>query len=499
MLSKGFSAERFSDDMLPSSDRGLATTVGQAVTVVATPNGRDSEHEQPQAGSRVAAETHAQNLQGVKARSASRPTKTATWGELQNGALSLLDQAIVSATSFATSVIIGRMCSKEQLGIFYLALTIVYLAKAVQDTVIAAPYVIYYHGRRGESRALYSGSVLLHYIALSIVSCLILAGMVSLVSFGIGPIGVLPALWVLLMVLPFIQLREFVRRLVIAHLRLSTVIVIDLVVGSAQIGMLVALAYYERLTIPRAFAVMGTACAIPCLAWYCCVRRSMRLDWSRAIADWRHNWKFARWALASHSIGFATLYVTPWIVTALRGNSDAGVLAACISVVGVASMFMTGLSAFLTPRAAIAFETAGASELRRFLNAATTVYIAALGSFAIAVFASGDRLLVLAFGGKYAGYGAVLGVLALATLALSIGLTAGIGLWAIDQPRANLVADVCTLTITLILVVALLPWLGVLGAALGDLAGKSAGALVRQATLFRLLETIPRRAVIATP
>ena len=421
----------------------------------------------------------------------------ACWPELRNGSLSLLDQAIVSATSFATSVIIGRVCSKEQLGDYYLALTIVYLAKAVQDTVISAPYAIYCHGQHGESRAYYSGSTLLHYVGLSLACGLVLAGMVGLLSLGIGPIELLPALWVLLVTLPFIQLREVIRRIAIAQLRLRTAITIDLLVGSLQIGALVALAYRDRLTIPWAYVVMGTACLIASCAWYQVARRSLRFDWSRAVADWRSNWKFARWALASHAVGFATLYVTPWIVTALRDIGEAGVLAACVSVVGLASMFMTGLSAFLTPRAALAFEAHGAGELRRVLRTATTVYVAALGSFAVSVFASGDRFLVLAFGGKYAGNGAVLGVLALSTLALSIGLTAGIGLWAIDQPRANLVADVCTLVVTLTLVIALLPLLGLLGAALGDLAGKSTGAIVRHATLRQLLATIPPRMATA--
>ena len=58
---------------------------------------------------------------------------------VRQGALALLDQAVVSGTSFATSVIIGRLCSKEALGVFYLALTFVYLARGVQGNAGSAP------------------------------------------------------------------------------------------------------------------------------------------------------------------------------------------------------------------------------------------------------------------------------------------------------------------------------------------------------------------------
>jgi len=411
--------------------------------------------------------------------------------DLRNGTLSLLDQAVVSATSFGTSVLIGRPSSKEELGVFYLALTIVYLARGIQEQLVSAPYVVYYHGRRDEAQALYTGSSLLHQLGLSAVALVILLGILGLLSIGIGPPGLAPAVWVLMGALPFLQLREFIRRLAIAHLQMGTAIAIDVCVALFQLGTLGALFYFELLSVPLAYGVMGAACAIACCGWLFAKRRPLQFAWAGAVADWWHNWGFARWALASHLIGFATPYVMPWIITAQRGSADAGVFAACVSIVGTASMFITGLAAFLIPRAAMAFSQGGVRELRRILRVAAAVYASVLGAFALFVLLSGDFLLVLAFGGKYAGYGAVLGVLALSMMALSMGLTAGVGLWAIDRPDANIAADMCTLIVTLIIVFCLLQPLGVLGAALGDLGGKVAGALVRYATLRRLLKTVP--------
>ncbi len=121
-----------------------------------------------------------------------------------------------------------------------------------------------------------------------------------------------------------------------------------------------------------------------------------------------------------------------------HNSAQAGVLAACINLVGVATMFITGLASYLTPRAALAFSRGGAAELRHVLRTAAAIYAAVLGAFALFVLATGDFLLLLVYGSKYAGYGAVMGVFAVSAVVLSMNVTLGNGLWALDRPKANL-------------------------------------------------------------
>ncbi|HEX4147753.1 MAG TPA: lipopolysaccharide biosynthesis protein [Pirellulales bacterium] len=411
--------------------------------------------------------------------------------DFRNGTLSLVDQAIVSATTFATSVIIGRLCLKEELGIFSLALSIVYLARGVQEQVISAPYVVYCHGRRGAAASLYSGSSLVHQIILSALAMLLLLGVLGLLSLGIGPPELAPAVWLLIAVLPLLQLREFIRRLAIAHLEIVSATAIDLAVSVLQISGLVALAWFGRLTVVSAYATMGLACALASGLWFLLSKRPWRFAWSHAVDDWRHNWGFGRWALVSHMIGFTMPMMMPWVVTGICGAAEAGILAACTSIVGTASMFMTGLALYITPRAARGYAQGGAAELRRVLRTASTIYLGVLGSFALTVLVGGNWLLAFAYGEKYAGYGPVMTLLAFGMLAGSMGLSVGIGLWAIDRPQANLAADVCTLVVTLAIVVLLLEPLGVLAAALGDAVGRVAGSSVRYVTLRQLLKSSP--------
>jgi O-antigen/teichoic acid export membrane protein len=103
------------------------------------------------------------------------------------------------------------------------------------------------------------------------------------------------------------------------------------------------------------------------------------------------------------------------------------------------------------------------------------------------ILATGDRLAVLAFGAAGQGSGAILAALAVSTLMNGIGVVAGNGLWAIDKPRPNFLADVFCMFATIVAAWFLIVPLGVLGAALANLAGMSAAAIVRTITLMRYL------------
>ena len=130
----------------------------------------------------------------------------------RQGALSLVDQTISSATNFATSVIIGRLGSRAELGLYVLALGVAYLLRSVQEQIITIPYRTYCHRRSGRSLAAYTGSVLVHQFALSAAAMLGLSVAILLAprlclsaDFARALCGVLGAI-------PFLLARESVRQ-----------------------------------------------------------------------------------------------------------------------------------------------------------------------------------------------------------------------------------------------------------------------------------------------
>jgi O-antigen/teichoic acid export membrane protein len=234
---------------------------------------------------------------------------------------------------------------------------------------------------------------------------------------------------------------------------------------------------------------MGAACALACLAWFVLDRPRIQLVKHRIVPDWRHNWSFGKWALRSFLVGNTTGPAMLWILGITVGTAATGLFGACTTIIGLTNVVMSGVSNVLTPQAAHAFAVGGAADLRRVLIRTAGFFVLTLGVFTLFVFASGDWLAVMVFGPAYAGSGPVLLALALSALMSSLGMVAGNGLWAIDQPRCNFVADVCCMATTLATAGVLIGSLGAVGAAIATLAGTTVAALVRTTTLVRLVES----------
>ena len=407
--------------------------------------------------------------------------------DARNGLLSVVDQAAVSGASFATSVLVGRLCEPESLGVYYLGLTVVFFIMGIQAELISVPYTIYRQRRRGQDLAIFTGSSLLHQVALSLATVLCLVGAALLLPFTTAPAALGPALWVLCGVVPFLLLRDFLRRLAFAQLKIGQACLLDVTVAVLQVAALLWLGSTGRLSATTVYAVMAASCAGPCLAWFALRQQPLQFSRARAVADWWHNWFFARWALATQLIGSSTPLLLPWLVLALRDEAVTGVLAASDTLCGLGYAFVTAVCNYLTPRAAAAFAAGGVEDLRRILAKTGLLFIATLGPFCLVAFLWGGWLLHLVYGSEYAHSGLVLATLSAAALATSLGMTAGNGLWAMEQPQANFAADAGTLAVTVVAAFCLVEPLGALGAALATLLGAASGTALRSVRLLRVM------------
>jgi O-antigen/teichoic acid export membrane protein len=403
------------------------------------------------------------------------------------GLLSIFDQAVVSGTSFLTASIIGRASAPEQLGSYYLVLSVVLIASGLLDQVVTAPYVIYSKRRAGRELIEYTSSSWVHHF---LWTALAVAGLLLSILFcwATSNSDVRPALWALLNAGPLLLLRETIRRFAFANLRLRSLIFFDMIVATVQLGGLAWLAYLGRLSLFNIYAVMGAACGLAAVIWYWLDSPKARIVRARLWPDWCENWAFGRWALRSYLVGSVTPQIMLWIVGLAVSAAATGVLGACTTLTGVANIFLLGISNILTPQAAQAYATGGRNHLRHVLLLAFAVLLVPVGALCLLAVFAGDALMVLVFGPLYQGSGSILFILTLSMLMVSAGTVAGNGLWAINRPRLNFIADVCCMSVTLLMAGVLVGPLGVLGAALATMAGNATAALVRVITLLRCLE-----------
>jgi O-antigen/teichoic acid export membrane protein len=398
----------------------------------------------------------------------------------RRGVLALLDQAAVSGTAFLTTLVLGRVCGPEELGVFSLGFAVMVMAICVQDSLVSAPYTVFSARMAGRSRARYAGSTLAlaGLLAIAVVFCLAAGGLGAL---GAPSARILPVLGALGAAMPLVLLREFARRLAFAGLEMATALVVDGAVAAIQIAGLGLLVVTGLLSAASTMAAIGAACGLVGIVWLIGARRRFACARSQLARDWRQNWIFGRWILAAQSAAVANNYATHWLLAALLGTAATGALAACMSVVALANPLLLGASNFLSPSAARAWAETGAGRLHALVTRSSWLLGAAIASVCGLVVCFGDRIMALFYGHAYAGLGHLLVVVAAAYLISALGLAPSHGLYAMRRSDWNFYPSAFGVIVTLLAGAGLAVPFGITGAAYGFLLGnvtKTAGTYV---------------------
>jgi hypothetical protein len=235
---------------------------------------------------------------------------------LRKSLLSIADQGVVSATNFAITIILSRLCGKPEVGLYYLALQVFFFARGVQEQLIASPYLVYGGRKQPSEAARYAGSTLAHEVVLLIAIALSLA---MAAAYGGASPALRELLWLLVGAAPLMLLREFIRQFSFAELKVAQALALDCGVAALQIAALAVVAWLGLLTTPLTYIVLSIGCGIAAVAWLLLRRGTFATESSAILPDWVHNWRFGRWALASLLLG-QTNKRCPW---SCHGSSPA--------------------------------------------------------------------------------------------------------------------------------------------------------------------------------
>lgn len=389
----------------------------------------------------------------------------------RQGVTTILDQGVVSATNFLTAVVVARAASQRELGLYALGFGIVVLLTSVQTSLVSLPYNVYALRVPEAERRDYTGSTLVHHLAIALLSIAAL-GLASLVLSRAGGVaGFAEVLPLLVVAAPFTLAREYLRQLFFSRLRFGAALAVDVVVAAAQLGALVALAPDGRVSARAAFAATAGASAVAVALFAAMGWRWFRVAPRRVLPSLRTNWVTGRWSLAAGVVAVASAQLYPWFTAATRGAEQAGVLAACTGITALANPLLIGMGNFLAPKIMHAHARGGLPAVQRVTRVALAVVAAAMALLCPALFVAGGALLGLVYGPQYAPYGLTVGVLALALVADWLSLPAHYALFFMDRAQVMFRSSLIVLAVTVLAGFALVSAMGVLGAALGLLAG----------------------------
>ena len=403
--------------------------------------------------------------------------------EQKDALLCIIDQGVVSVAGFTTSVLIGKQ-APEELGVYFIAMSIVLFIRGFQEQMISVPYTIFHHRYLSGGISDYRGSCLLQQFGLAGVALVFLAGLTVAASLGLVENSVVPALVVLLFLMPAILMREIIRQYCFTHQENVSVLAIDSAITALQIGTLIVLGHCGMLSGASAWAVTGCVCLLVLAMWYFQTGPEVKFTKERLSADWDQNWSFGKWAVGGQLVGSLPTYILPWLLAATAGTQGTGFFAAAMTLVGVANIFKVGMANFLTPKAAQVYVDEGAHGLYRVILRMSLIFVVSIGSFALFLALAGGWIAVQLYDSRYTGLQTAMGLLALAQLFEGLGIVASNGLFVMERIKANFWVDVVLMFITITVAILLVFPLGVMGAVWTALIGSVISAVMRYVLLI---------------
>ena len=397
---------------------------------------------------------------------------------------SIVDQAVSSATNFAVALVLARSLGPDEFGQFAIGFAVWLFVDGVARPMLVQPYLVESATRPADDRA-----VAASHVAGSGTALGALAGAVVVVAAVAGPFDPSAGrtLLVLGVALPALVLQDVLRFVGLSMGRPDRVAANDLVWGIAQGVVLVVLWTTDTLTAATATAAWGGGAAVAAavgtvqFATMPAFGRST-LRWTSATA------RVGGWFTVANLLGStSTLAVT--IITARRlGSEGAGALRAVQSLFSPVALISAGTEGIALPEAARA-ATAGPARFRFAIVVYTVVLVAPAVVVGGLMIVLAEPLVEAVLGEEFAPAAVLVAPLAVAMAAAAGTSAAGLGLRALSEGRALVIAQTPPAIVKAVLCWVLVERHGLEGAGWAIAIGNGVHLLLVWILLLRRLRT----------
>jgi O-antigen/teichoic acid export membrane protein len=397
----------------------------------------------------------------------------------QKHATALLDQVVASAATFLTGVLLGRSLPKEEFGLYTLGFTVATFIADVQTCLISTPYMIIAPRLAGKEKTLYTGSTLIHQLLLSAAAITFLVTIAALAPSNPRQQTFAGTTQTLAMVMPFMLLREYARRVSFAQLTIERSLMLDTLVAVLQIAGVIFLSWTGRVSVAGAYTVIGIACGTATVFWY----RSNRGIYSFRVdlvhPHFRESWLQGKWLLASGILWSVSMTMYPWILALFHSTAATASWAACMGIVSVANPVLAGLQNVIGPRLSQAYADRGAAGLRSYAFRTNMVTVLATAPFALFLIILGEQTVTMVYGAAYSGNRGVIVAMSLNLLVSAVAFTYSRGLFVLNRAATDFYINLAAIAVLISAGIWLVRSLGPLGVAISVLASNVVTAMLR--------------------
>ncbi len=319
---------------------------------------------------------------------------------LHENAWPLADQALMSATNFATIVILARALEPSQFGAFVLAYGALLFLNGIQTGFVTQPHNVLGQGKTGDVYRDYTLSTAAGQVVFTGVAAALALGAALVVWAAGGSAAGL--LFALVPALVAWQLQEFTRRVLYTETRMRTAFAIDVVGYGGQVALVLALVAADRASGAAALYAVALSSGAAALLGGWAIRRSLHGRVERAFL--RENWSFGKWLGAAIAASWLSTQMFFYLTAVVLNAAATAGLKAAQTVLGPLNAFLLFITTVLPIRLSAARERDGEEGMRaalRLAYLATVPFVVGYGAL-VAIFA--EPILETLYGAPYGGY-----------------------------------------------------------------------------------------------
>jgi O-antigen/teichoic acid export membrane protein len=381
-----------------------------------------------------------------------------TSGLVGKGILGLLDQGIVSAGNFLTTLFLARRLPIETFGTYFTLFQLLLVLNNLHDSLVTYPLNVRGAKTEGERfRRLLGAGAIATLLLGFFWSVAIVVGVVATDTLTIAP-------WIIGAMVCW-QMQELLRRSLMAQHRFDAPILGDAVSFLGQ-ALAVFLLIRDTSDLRLVFAIM----AITSLAG-AAIQFFQTRPAASSMQDVREflstGWNLGRWLLLNNLLGMINIQVAVWTVGYFHKEAAVALLGAVSSVLGITHPALMGLTRMLVPSVARAAHEHGRKAAIRVAATIAGFGAAALLPIYLCIALFSSFVLNLFYKEKYLHAVVQLRLVVLVYVIDYVGRMIESTLNGLEENRAASVANIAAATITVIVALPLIYFYSVNGAIIG--------------------------------
>ena len=390
-------------------------------------------------------------------------------GEHTYVSTALIDQALVSGTSFVTAILLARFLGAEEFGRYVLAWFAVYLAQNVHAVLIRAPFMTLSVDWKKHDKPAAEGAIFTQQVFLAVFTAVVtftalkLSGLI-VPSWRLDTLALPTACLAAAIQGPdLFRVYNFVRNYGWRS------VTIDALRCFLQLALLLALFTYtsDIGSVASAIWVMVLANLVPlslCLWW----TAPAHFDSAVLTKTTKRHWRFSRWLLASTFAQWGRESLASVAVGHFLGLAEVGILRAAQQLVFAINVPLQALGNVIPVYASRAWSNDGIQGLKQFMTSFAFRFMLPMATLLLIIGLIGEALIAGVYGGSFAGYGYIVTLYAVVMAIYLVKDALVIAIRAMQKTDVEFYANILAAIVGALVVYPLVMAFGMVGALLSE-------------------------------